>query len=134
MKVAAVGCVNGFFRDRGGGWENAGSPGNDALTRIATGFGLRGDQRAQVGELEPGVERVAGLEDVGEELTLRLLQLEHLLLDGAGGDEFVAGHHAGLTDAVRAIRGLRLGGGILLRVEVHDGVGVGEIEVGAVGL
>ena len=55
-------------------------------------------------------------------------------LDGAGGDELVARHDAALADAVRAVGGLRLGGGIPPWVEMHDGVGAREVQAGAAGL
>src|SRR5262249_14288323 len=46
-------------------------------------------QFAQVGQAELRGGRIAGLEDVGEQRALGLLQREHLFLDGAGADQLV---------------------------------------------
>src|SRR6478609_1070668 len=93
-----------------------------------------GEQAAQVGEAELRRRGVAGLEDVGEQGALGVLQGDDLLLDGAGADQLVAGDDLGLADAVRAVGGLRLGGGVPPWVEVDDDVGAREVEAGAAGL
>ena len=87
----------------------------------------------EVGEGEFGGGGVAGFENVGEEGAFFVLEGEDFFFDGAGRDEFVARDDAGLADAVGTVGGLRFGGGIPPRVEVHDGVGGSEIEAGAAG-
>ena len=45
----------------------------------------------------------------GEQSCLPLLEREHLLLDGPGGDHPVDEHLLGLADPMRAVDGLSLG-------------------------
>ena len=47
--------------------------------------------------------------------------------------ELVARDDARLADAMGAVSGLGLGGGIPPRIEVHHSVGAGEVEAGAAG-
>ena len=55
-------------------------------------------------------------------------------LEGAAGDEAVHLHVALLADAVGAVGGLRLDGGVPPQVEVDDVGGGGEVQAGAAGL
>ena len=61
------------------------------------------------------------------------MKFEDLLLDGVLGDEFDGLDGLFLADAVGAVGGLLLGGGIPPRVEVDNGVRAGEVEAGAAG-
>ena len=65
---------------------------------------------------------------------LRLLELEDLLLDGVPGDQAVGEDGAGLADAVGAVDGLGLDGGVPPGVEQEDVVGGGQVEAEAAGL
>src|ERR1041385_1729182 len=65
---------------------------------------------------------------------LLLLERQDLLLHCAARNEFVACHHAGLADAVCAIRGLVLHRWIPPRVEMDDRVCAGERKAHAAGL
>ena len=56
------------------------------------------------------------------------LQAEDALLDRAGSDQLVHKHWPYLTDAVRAIGGLRLDRRIPPGVVVDDGVGRGQVQ------
>ena len=76
---------------------------------------------------------VAGEGGVDDGLLL-LLHREDFLLDRAARDEFDAVHAPGLADAVRAVGGLVLDGGVPPGVEVNDHVGAGEVQPGAAGL
>jgi len=82
------------------------------------------------------------VEDAGEGFFLHhgigeggfvLLQGQDFLLHGVGGDEAVGDDGLGLADAVRAVDGLRLDGGIPPRVAEDDVTRGGEIEAGAGG-
>lgn len=61
------------------------------------------------------------------------MKLKDFFFYGVGVDEFVVGDDFGLVDVVGVVGGLGFDGGILLGVEVDDGVGGGEVEVGVVG-
>ena len=65
---------------------------------------------------------------------LRLLQLEHLLLDRVARDQPVGEHAARLADAVRAVDRLRLDRRVPPRVEQEDVVGRGQVQAQAAGL
>lgn len=62
------------------------------------------------------------------------MQTDDLLLDGAGCDEAIDGDGTLLTDAVGAVAGLVLDGGIPPRVEVDDVVGSRQVESQSTGL
>ena len=55
------------------------------------------------------------------------------LLDGVLAEQLVDEDRLVLADAVGAVRGLGLGGGVPPRVVVDDGVGGGQVEAGAAG-
>jgi hypothetical protein len=88
----------------------------------------------QVAEGELGGGGVAGFKDIGEQRAFFFLQAEDLFLDRAGADQLVTRDGAGLADAMRAVGGLGFDGGIPPRIEVHDGVGAGQVQAGATSL
>ena len=65
------------------------------------------------------------------ERALSLLEAEHALLDAAGDDQVVDEDGARLPDAVRAIGGLRLRGGVPPRVVVDHRVGARQVQARA---
>ena len=64
-------------------------------------------------------------EECFNESGLVFLKVEDPVFDGAATDEFVDEDRLGLADAVGAVGGLVLGGGVPPRVVVDDGVGGG---------
>ena len=73
-------------------------------------------------------------EDAGGELAFLVLEFVDALFDGVLAEEFVDEDGLVLADAVGAVGGLGLGGGVPPGVVVDDGVGGGEVEPGAAGL
>ena len=63
-----------------------------------------------------------------------VVEVEDLLLDRLPPDQPIDGHPVDLSDAVRAVGGLVLDGGVPPRVEQEDVIGGREVEPGASGL
>src|SRR6266550_3079928 len=79
-------------------------------------------------------QRLLAAEGGLDDGALLLLERQNLLLHRPARDELVAGHHAGLADAVCAIRGLVLHRRVPPRVEMDDRSRAGEREAHAAGL
>ena len=88
------------------------------------------ERREQVVEITLGQSgRSAGeSEQRLRELSLTLLQAEHALFDAAGDDQVVNEDRPSLTDAVRAIGSLRLGGAVPPRIVVDDRVRTDQVD------
>src|SRR5882757_649201 len=89
-----------------------------------------GQQREQVvaGETARGTAVAQG----GlEQRALLLLERQDAFLDGAQRDQAIDEHRAFLADAVGAIGGLRLDGGVPPGVDQEDVVGGGQVEAAA---
>ena len=91
-------------------------------------------KRPRMSSAVSGARTARRVDHPREEIALALLQRDDLLLDGARRDQPVDDDRAGLPDAVRAVDGLGLGGGVPPRVEEEDVVGLGEVEPEAAGL
>src|SRR5688572_33408513 len=78
-------------------------------------------------------QRLLSAESGFDDGALLLLERQNLLLHRAARDELVAGHHARLADAVRAIRGLVLHRRVPPRVEMDDRIRAREREANAAG-
>src|SRR5262245_15211923 len=87
-----------------------------------------GEQQLQILPRQAREQAMVGLDDGVGEIALGLLQLQDLLFNGVAGDDAAGEDGPGLADAVRAVDGLRLDGGIPPRIEQVDVVGGGEIE------
>ena len=77
---------------------------------------------------------VVGVEDGVGQVALLLLEFEDLLLDGVAADQAVGEDVLGLADAVRAVDGLGLDGGVPPGVEQVDVFGGGQVQAQAAGL
>src|SRR4051794_8442440 len=75
------------------------------------------EERADVVGVEGRAGEGVALDHLREQGGLAGLERHHLLLDGAGRDEAVDQYRLVLADAVGAVDGLRLDGGVPPRVE-----------------
>jgi hypothetical protein len=89
---------------------------------------LSRQQQLQILPREAGEEALVGLDDGVGEVSLGLLELQDLLLDCIAGDDAAGEDGPGLADAVGAVDGLGLDGGVPPRIEQVDVVGGGQVE------
>ena len=68
-----------------------------------------------------------------DDFPFAILQGQDLFFNGIAGDQFVAGDHFGLPNAVGAAGGLVFHGRIPPRIEMDDRVGAGEVQAYAAG-
>src|SRR5262249_57330320 len=66
-----------------------------------------------------------------DEFALAVLQRQNLLLDGIASNQFVAGDHLGLADAMCAVGRLFLDSRVPPGIKMNDGVRAGKVQTGA---
>ena len=84
-------------------------------------------QQFQVVGGEVADDAVVGGDDGVGEVFLGLLQFEDFVLDGVFGDQAVGEDSFRLANAMRAVDGLSLGGGVPPRIENEDVIGRGQV-------
>src|SRR5204863_768324 len=78
-----------------------------------------------------GHERFLAVDGGVDRRTFFFLQPQDFVFDCVAGDQLVGSDDTGLSDAMGAVGGLRLDGGIPPGIEMNNGVGGGEIQADA---
>jgi hypothetical protein len=94
---------------------------------------ILGEEEFEVFALEVAEQAVVLTEDGVREFAFRVLEFEDLFFNRVAGDEAVGEDIAGLADAVGAVDGLSLNGGVPPGIEEEDISGGGQIEAKAAG-